>query len=862
MYELVNTSVPNGLMPGTHGFATVAMTKGMPDVIRTRVENFCAYPHRTSAHDQSYYSQNPVNWFHLMLPNGDHVLGRTAPTEFDYTGRTNRLARTLYFSAAEMPRVSGAYVLALEAPRLCAPWSGEPHYLPEDKQIARRLRLTGSRVGAESSYWQQMFGAKGAEYAKRFAALLAKNIRGGNKCIYFKAGAADIDGTRLLGLFSDLINQLPEELAAQVAFSTFAACVPGGVACHLRGVFDKDQAFEANAALSPWVDCETGCVRHEELLPKEEIVIRPFVSEVRSRAADLPRVEKPIERNRFAQSVANTRRAEMFTPSAKSDPFVKWLGIGSGVLILILVALFLSVWQPRGKGIKTGKDDHQIERLMHEDLEEWYSEKIAHLNEVEQKIEECTTSAAAQALKVTEEAMMNGLKDELEEKGLTGYEEKLEDVKARSMRLLERLDRKIEELKAQEKENRKAAAQEKEREEQTRQKPEGQPEKAEASAKQPKEKKEEEGKEGLSIKDLPPITKEFSHAKSWDKTVTDTEKSSLTNAGSIIFFYPDGRDEVEFKCKWGLVSKNKKPKLTAPEPKDGSKKSWVIVYIPSLQKVYWQWRSVDKVKVGDKFFKEQDKIDLSELVFGRDKDAAELYKKFHNQYLVYILSRKEGYDVKPYHYTTKEEVSIDRYAPKPEVLENLENRKKRDEDGLKEIEKKLDEAGNDEKTMKGYISTYTKLTNEYNKVEKDDERKDEKKTKKDKIAGEKDKLQKDAKSLLVKYEVRSQNLSEVTEEDITTAVNKKRRPLETKQKKLKQSVGKREQEIKNVKNWRDVIRDQDYILEILVGDAPSSLPKAIQKDIKNHKEVDHLTQEIDYSHREDKKVPSKNEEEE
>ena len=108
MYELVNTSVPNGLIPGSRGFATVAMTKGVPDAVRTRIESFCAYPHRTSAHDQSYYSENPVNWFHLVLPNGDHVVGRTAPAEFDYTGRTNRISRTIYFGAREMPMVGGA----------------------------------------------------------------------------------------------------------------------------------------------------------------------------------------------------------------------------------------------------------------------------------------------------------------------------------------------------------------------------------------------------------------------------------------------------------------------------------------------------------------------------------------------------------------------------------------------------------------------------------------------------------------------------------------------------------------------------------------------------------------------------------
>ena len=272
MYELMNTSVPNGLIAGTHGFATVAMTKGMPDAIRSRIENFCGYPHRTSSHDQSYWSENPVNWFHLVLPGGDHVVGRTAPCEFDYTGRTNRISRILCFSAAEMPLSGGAYVLSAEARRFCEGWSGEPRYLKDDKIAAANLRMAEPISGAVPSHWIEMFGAEGAEYARRFALLLAKNITGAGKSIYFKASTAeDADGTRLLGLFSDLINLLPSELASKATFSTFAACVPGGVTCHLRGIYDSDRVFEAMSALQPWVDCASRMVKHAELLPEEEV---------------------------------------------------------------------------------------------------------------------------------------------------------------------------------------------------------------------------------------------------------------------------------------------------------------------------------------------------------------------------------------------------------------------------------------------------------------------------------------------------------------------------------------------------------------------------------------------------------------
>lgn len=269
MYELVNTSVPHGLIAGAHGFATVAMTKGMPDAIRQRVESLCAYPHRTSAHDASYYSENPVNWFSLTVAGGSRVVGRTAPAEFDYTGRTNRLSRLFCFAVREMPRAGGAAVLKAARDWFCEDWRGEPRYLSEDRALGSRLCAIARSRADDSSHWRTLFGASGVTYARRFAALLRQNL-GTGKSIFFKAAKADVDGTRLLGLFADLIDLLPEDLAAQVTFSTFAACVPSGCVCHLRGIYDRDRAFEVSSTLQPWVDCESGTVQHAELLPQED----------------------------------------------------------------------------------------------------------------------------------------------------------------------------------------------------------------------------------------------------------------------------------------------------------------------------------------------------------------------------------------------------------------------------------------------------------------------------------------------------------------------------------------------------------------------------------------------------------------
>ena len=268
MYELVNTSLPNGLIAGTHGFSTVAMTKGLPDVFRNRLETLCAYNHRTSSHDQSYWSQNPTNWFHVVLPQGEHIVGCVAPSDFDYTGRTNRLAKLRIFSAAEMPIVGAAEILNIEKKWFQSSWQGEPCYLPENKAVCGVLRMQNPNAYSSAPEWEALFGANGFRLAQQFAWLLEKNILGGGKPIYFKTSVAfDLSGERLLGLFRDLIRLLPVELRARVAFSTYPAAMPNGFSCHLRGVYDSDKIFELNSSVAPWIDCENARVVHPEMLP-------------------------------------------------------------------------------------------------------------------------------------------------------------------------------------------------------------------------------------------------------------------------------------------------------------------------------------------------------------------------------------------------------------------------------------------------------------------------------------------------------------------------------------------------------------------------------------------------------------------
>ena len=269
MYELVNTSLPNGLIAGTHGFSTVAMTKGMPDILRGRLESLCAYTHRASVHDVTYLQQNPVNWFHIILPQGDHVVGRVAPYDFDYTGRTNRIARLRIFRSLEMPEIGGAEVLALEKHWFKERWDADPHYLEENRNVCGQLRMRNPVFASSAPSWESVFGANGSRYAQQIAWQLERNISEGGKSIYFKTSVEwDVTGEKLLGLFYEVINLLPTAIRSKVTFSTYPVSLPGGISCNLRGVYDRDRLFDAASVSQTWVDCERGQVVHAELLPQ------------------------------------------------------------------------------------------------------------------------------------------------------------------------------------------------------------------------------------------------------------------------------------------------------------------------------------------------------------------------------------------------------------------------------------------------------------------------------------------------------------------------------------------------------------------------------------------------------------------
>ncbi len=566
MYELVNTSLPNGLIPGTHGFAAVAMTKGLPDALRTRLETYCAYSHRTSAHDATYFKENPVNWFHVTLPQGDHVLGRVAPADFDYTGRTNRLARLLVFSKNEMPAIGGASVLAKEHARLSEAWSGEARWLEADKLTVGRLRLEFPSTNCDAPSWRAMFGdAEGLFLAKGFARLLAKNLSMAGRTIYFKTSTAyDIDGTKLLALFRDLIDLFPVIDRRNITFSTYPVALPQGTICHLRGVYNRDRIFDAATATQPWVDCEKGVVHNAALLPPEEVKQRKIESKVVPAS-----VREKSQPSLPAYGAKQQVTPAWMPPPKKDETKVLLIGIIAIVVLLVAAAAICGIYWWRENERKIRENERQRQLAVAETI------RIAEAEEKARRVKaEKEAAAKAQA----EAERKKAEEDRAKTNAVADAKRKQDEAQVRAN---ERMEREKNEAQI------KAMC-------------------ASAVAKS---------------NELPAFVsaKSVKNIDGGIKNIAETGKHMKTNGTLKVFWY-DSRG-VLTNCFAGLVmpkSRVSKDPIFSPKPDELAKNArcfFLLWYDTKEKTIYWDWSPLGK-KNPTEWFISTNMVDFVDMCFG------------------------------------------------------------------------------------------------------------------------------------------------------------------------------------------------------------------------------------------------------
>jgi len=231
--ELIFTSAPRGVRPGSQGFCTVAHTHGMPASLIQQLESLSGYRHLFSPQDPKA-SLNPVVFSHLTLAVAGrrcHVLSRICDAGLDYTQRTNKFAHHVVLDAAEVPSAGPAWLLT-QPGFMQNKWAGEPSILTTGPVVP-----SGESKPRVCRAWQQLTGDAG------WAGVLAETAAGPSSR---QAVLVFQPGMDMLPLLAESLALLPAELRWRVSFSTYFTKLPAGITCQWRCVIDG--APEAVAA--------------------------------------------------------------------------------------------------------------------------------------------------------------------------------------------------------------------------------------------------------------------------------------------------------------------------------------------------------------------------------------------------------------------------------------------------------------------------------------------------------------------------------------------------------------------------------------------------------------------------------------
>jgi hypothetical protein len=225
--EILYTSAPRGIKPGSGGFCTVQSTAGMAKNLVERLESLSGYRHHFASHG-SGAPQNPVNYSHLHLTvvgRKYHVLSRICDAGLDYTQRTNKLAHHVVLEPREVRDARGgpAWVLSDNA-FSAATWDGEVKALPGSRKKPRTDdcpagKCRGWARAAKDAGWAGVLAKSASRTAAPISVVFAP-------------------GTDTLELVREALSLLPPEDRWNVTFSTYFTKLLPGVDCQWRFLID------------------------------------------------------------------------------------------------------------------------------------------------------------------------------------------------------------------------------------------------------------------------------------------------------------------------------------------------------------------------------------------------------------------------------------------------------------------------------------------------------------------------------------------------------------------------------------------------------------------------------------------------
>lgn len=220
--ELLYTSAPGGLKPGSAGFCVVMASKQLSNVVADQLERLSGYRHLAMPGTPEA-SLNPVGWSHIRLTVGSKsyaVLARIADAGLDYTNRSNMIAHYLLLDD-NLP--AGGPAHAIGQPGVMeTSWDGPPRRIDSGRPLP-----SGNRAPAPCRAWAQATGDAG------WAGVLAKTVLDSKKPTVYLVYQP---GTNVLALFDEAIALLPPQRRWQATFNTFTQKLANNVECQWRAV--------------------------------------------------------------------------------------------------------------------------------------------------------------------------------------------------------------------------------------------------------------------------------------------------------------------------------------------------------------------------------------------------------------------------------------------------------------------------------------------------------------------------------------------------------------------------------------------------------------------------------------------------
>jgi hypothetical protein len=245
--ELIYTSAPRGLKPGSHGFCTVVNTQGISTSLVQRLEALSGYRHAFPPQDPNA-RLNPVLFSHLIISMAGrpcHVLSRVCDAGLDHTQRTNKFAHHVVLDPRETSLASGGPAQLLAAPGFMqSTWDGVPRVLPTGRRPP-----TANSPATVCRAWQKITGDAG------WGGVLAETASPASSrpaIIVYRPG---VD---VLPLLAESLALLPPEIRWNVSFCTYFSKLPPGIDCQWRCVLEGSPEAVAAQRLAGALVIELG----------------------------------------------------------------------------------------------------------------------------------------------------------------------------------------------------------------------------------------------------------------------------------------------------------------------------------------------------------------------------------------------------------------------------------------------------------------------------------------------------------------------------------------------------------------------------------------------------------------------------